>query len=79
MATRVKHCGIARVEDAELAVDAGAWALGMIFWPRSPRACPPDVAAEIGRRHRRQVELAGVFVNPTLDEVAALAEWCRSA
>jgi phosphoribosylanthranilate isomerase len=74
MATRVKHCGIARVEDAALAVEAGAWALGMIFWPRSPRACPPDVAVEIGRRHRRQAELAGVFVNPTLDEVAALAD-----
>ena len=74
MATRVKHCGIARVEDAQLAVEAGAWALGMIFWTRTPRACAPDVAQEIGRRHRRQVELAGVFVNQTLDEIAVLAE-----
>ena len=74
MATRVKHCGIARVEDAQIAVELGAWALGMIFWPQSPRACPPDVAAEIGRRHRRQAELAGVFVNQPLDEIAELAE-----
>lgn len=74
MAVRIKHCGIARVEDAGLAVEAGAWALGMIFWPGSPRRCAPDVAAEIGRRHRRQVELAGVFVNQTLDEIAAHAE-----
>ena len=75
MATRVKHCGIARLEDAGLAVEAGAWALGMIFWPQSPRACSPDVAAQIGRRHRRQAELTGVFVNQTLDEIAALADF----
>lgn len=74
MATRVKHCGIARVEDAEAAVEAGAWALGMIFWPGSERACPPDVAAAVGRRLRRRAELAGVFVNQTLDEIAAYAE-----
>jgi phosphoribosylanthranilate isomerase len=72
--TRIKHCGIASAEDAALAIECDAWALGMIFWPRSPRRCAPDVAVEIGRRHRRQVELAGVFVNQTLDEIAALAE-----
>ena len=75
MATRVKHCGITRVEDAQLAIELGAWALGMIFWPQSPRACAPDVAAEIGRRHRRQAELTGVFVNQPLDEIAELAEF----
>lgn len=74
MATRIKHCGITRLEDAHLAVEAGAWALGMIFWPASPRSCAPDVAAEIGRQLRRRAELAGVFVNQSLDEVAALAE-----
>jgi phosphoribosylanthranilate isomerase len=74
VATRIKHCGIASVDDAELAVEAGAWALGMIFWPQSPRSCPPDVAAAIGARLRRRVELAGVFVNQSLDEIAALAE-----
>jgi len=71
---RIKHCGITRVEDADLAVEAGAWALGMIFWPQSPRSCAPDVAVQIGRRLRRRAELAGVFVNQSLDEVAALAE-----
>ena len=71
---RVKHCGITSIGDAVLAVDAGAWALGMIFWPGSPRRCAPDVADEIGRLLRRRVELAGVFVNATLDEIAALAD-----
>src|SRR4051794_34301910 len=71
---RVKHCGITSVEDAVLAAEDGAWALGMIFWPGSPRACAPDVADRIGRQLRRRVELAGVFVNASLDEIAALVD-----
>lgn len=74
MATRVKHCGITSVEDADAAAEAGAWALGMIFWPGSVRSCAPDVAAEIGRRLRRRALLTGVFVNQSLDEIGALAE-----
>jgi phosphoribosylanthranilate isomerase len=72
--TRVKVCGITRIEDAQLAAELGAWALGFILWPQSPRAADPAVAAGIGRALRRRVELAGVFVNPTLDEVAGAAE-----
>jgi phosphoribosylanthranilate isomerase len=68
--TRVKICGITRVEDAELAASLGAWALGFILWPQSKRYVEEAVAAGIARRVRRQVELVGVFVNPTLDEVA---------
>ncbi len=72
--TRVKICGITRPEDAELAVELGAWALGFILWERSPRACDPAVAAGIARQLRRRVECAGVFVDPTLDEVANAVE-----
>jgi phosphoribosylanthranilate isomerase len=68
--TRVKICGITRLEDAELAASLGAWALGFILWPRSKRAVEEPVAAGIARRVRRRAELVGVFVNPTLDEVA---------
>ena len=68
--TRVKICGITRLEDAELAASLGAWALGFILWPGSSRYVEEAVAAGIARRVRRQVELVGVFVNPTLDEVA---------
>lgn len=66
---RVKICGITRTEDADLAVELGAWALGFILWPRSPRAADPAAAAGIVARHRRRVETVGVFVDPTLDEV----------
>jgi phosphoribosylanthranilate isomerase len=69
--TRVKVCGITRPEDAELAVELGAWALGFILWDRSPRAADPAVVAGIVAEHRRRVETVGVFVDPTLDEVAS--------
>ena len=72
--TRVKVCGITRLDDAELAASLGAWALGFILWPSSPRAVEEAVAAGIARRVRRRAELVGVFVNPTLDEVTHAAE-----
>jgi len=72
--TRVKICGITRLEDAELAAELGAWALGLILWPGSARAVDPAVAAGIARRLRRRVQLVGVFVNASLDEVAHAAD-----
>jgi phosphoribosylanthranilate isomerase len=72
--TRLKVCGITRADDAELAVEAGAWALGFILWPGSRRFVEPAMAAGIARSIRRRVELVGVFVNPTLDEVAHAAD-----
>jgi phosphoribosylanthranilate isomerase len=74
--TKVKICGVARPGDARLAAELGAWAVGMVFWPGSPRPCSIDAAEEIGADLRRQVELAGVFVNATLDEVARVADRC---
>jgi len=72
--TRVKICGITRPEDAVLATDLGAWALGFILWRGSARACDPAVAAGIARMLRRRVQLVGVFVNATLDEIANAAD-----
>ena len=74
MPTRIKHCGITSLEDAHRAAEAGAWALGMIFWPGSPRACDPNEAQLIGAALRRTVNLAGVFVNATLDEIDDMAQ-----
>jgi phosphoribosylanthranilate isomerase len=73
-APRIKFCGITSLEDAERAVQAGAWAIGLIFWPGSPRRCTLDTAVEIGAAMRRRAEVVGVFVNPTLDEIARVAE-----
>jgi phosphoribosylanthranilate isomerase len=71
---RVKLCGITRHEDAELAASLDAWAIGFILWPGSKRAADPGVAAGIARTMRRRLELVGVFVNPTLDEVVQVAQ-----
>jgi phosphoribosylanthranilate isomerase len=68
--TRVKVCGITRPEDAELAVELGAWALGFILWPGSKRHVDPALAAGIARAMRRRTQLVGVFVNQPLDDVA---------
>jgi len=72
--TRVKICGITNLDDARLAVELGAWALGLIFWPDSPRRCAIEDAEQIGAAMHRRAEVAGVFVNATLDEVAATAD-----
>ena len=72
--TKVKVCGITRLEDAELAIGHGAWALGFILWPSSKRFVEPGVAAGITRVVRRKVETVGVFVNQPLDQIASAVD-----
>lgn len=72
--TRVKICGLTRLDDAELAVELGAWALGMIFYEPSPRRCSLEQAGRICGALRRRVELCGVFVNASLEQIAHTAE-----
>src|ERR1039458_9592059 len=71
---RVKICGVTRLADAPLAVELGAWAVGMVFYPASPRCCTLTEAETIGAALRRRIEIAGVFVNATLDEIASVSE-----
>jgi phosphoribosylanthranilate isomerase len=71
---RIKLCGITSRDDALLAVEAGAWAVGCILWPGSPRACDPAEAARIAAAVRRRAHVCGVFVNATLDDVAGLVD-----
>ena len=73
-APRIKFCGITRLDDAKRAVELDAWAVGMILWPGSKRFVAQGEASAIARAVRRRVEVAGVFVNQPLDEVAALAD-----
>jgi phosphoribosylanthranilate isomerase len=65
----VKICGITNLEDAELALELGAWAVGMIFYEGSPRRCSQEQAQVITASLRRRVELCGVFVNASLEEI----------
>ncbi|MBS1863176.1 MAG: phosphoribosylanthranilate isomerase [Actinobacteria bacterium] len=71
---RVKFCGITNLDDAAEAVRLGAWAIGLIHWGASPRNVDPAVAAQIAAAFRRKAEIVGVFVNPTLAEVARAVE-----
>jgi phosphoribosylanthranilate isomerase len=70
----VKVCGVAELEDARLAVELGAWAVGMVFHPESPRACDPGTAEQIGSELRRRAEIVGVFVNWPLEELEHMAD-----
>jgi phosphoribosylanthranilate isomerase len=72
-APRVKICGVTNLDDARSAVDLGAWAIGLIFHRGSPRRVRTDDALEIAAAMRRQVEVVGVFVNRSLDDVVATA------
>lgn len=74
MTPRVKVCGITRLEDAELATQLGAWALGMIFYEQSPRRCSLEQAQRIAAAMRRRVDLCGVFVNASLEEITRISE-----
>lgn len=66
---RVKICGVTCVEDALAAVDAGADALGFMFYPPSPRFLRIDQAAAIARELPPFVSRVGVFVDASPERV----------
>jgi phosphoribosylanthranilate isomerase len=70
----VKICGITSAEDARAAVDAGADALGFVFWHMSPRKVDPARAAAITRELPPFVLRVGVFVDTPRDEMARIAD-----
>jgi phosphoribosylanthranilate isomerase len=63
MATQIKICGCTRQEDAELAVELGALALGFNFYPFSPRYIAPAAARELVARLPPSVIPVGVFAD----------------
>lgn len=72
--THVKICGITRREDAALAVELGAFAVGMVFWPGSPRAVTAAQAADIVRGLPATVWKVGVFVNQAPPDVQRIVD-----
>jgi phosphoribosylanthranilate isomerase len=71
---KIKICGITSLEDAELAVGLGAWAVGLIFYRPSPRRVSPSEAARIAAALKRKTMVTGVFLNHPLDEVVRMHE-----
>ncbi len=71
MKTRIKICGLTREEDVDAAVAAGADAIGFVFYPPSPRYVTPRRAAELARRIPPFIDVVGLFVNASPEQVRA--------
>ena len=76
MPVKVKICGITNVPDARAAVEAGADALGFVFYEQSPRWVSTEVAASIAQQLPPFVMKVGVFVNAPPDLVTRAAAAC---
>ena len=77
--TRIKICGITTPEDALAAADLGAAAIGILFWPASPRFVERDRARAIVRALPPLVSAVGVFVNQASEAAAIAADVGLSA
>ena len=71
---RIKICGITNVDDALAAMNAGADAIGLNFYPRSNRSIDLPIAKSISESVPDSVKKVGVFVNASGDEIASVAE-----
>ena len=71
---RVKICGITRPDDGRHAARAGADAIGLVFYPPSPRYVSPRQAADIVAALPPFVTTVGLFVDAPPEQIAALLE-----
>lgn len=69
MRTRAKICGITRIQDIQSAVNAGADAIGFVFFPPSPRSVSTAQAKELIQHVPAYVQTVGLFVNASADEI----------
>ena len=77
MRTRVKICGITREQDALGAVQLGADAIGLVFYPPSPRAVTIEQAANIVSRLPPFITVVALFVDASRDAIAAVLDQVR--
>ena len=74
MRTRAKICGITRVQDVKAVVDAGADAIGFVFFPPSPRSVSKEQAIQLVQAVPAYVQVVGLFVNASADEIVEIVK-----
>lgn len=79
MRTRIKVCGITQPQHARAAAEAGADAIGLVFYPPSPRYLSAERAVEIRDALPPFVQTVAVFVNPDAAQVAQVLQRVRPA
>jgi phosphoribosylanthranilate isomerase len=72
----IKICGTTSLEDALTSVDAGADALGFVFYEKSPRKMDPEAVREIVKKLPPEIERVGVFVSESVEQSSAIAKYC---
>ncbi|WP_300427165.1 phosphoribosylanthranilate isomerase [uncultured Thalassolituus sp.] len=75
--TRIKICGITRAEDAKAVVESGADAIGLVFYPPSPRGVTATQAIDIVAAVPAFVTVTALFVNPSVVEVQSVLDSVR--
>lgn len=74
MRTRAKICGITRPQDIQAAVEAGADAIGLVFYEPSPRNVSIELAKQLAHMIPPYVNIVGLFVNASAEEIAQVLQ-----
>ncbi len=72
--TKIKLCGLSRIEEIEAANELKPEYIGFVFAPKSRRYVAPETAAELKKQLSGEIQAAGVFVNESVEKIAELLE-----
>ena len=75
--TKIKVCGMTSLEDTLVAVEAGADAVGFIFYKKSPRSVTIKTVCDIVDELPPFVDAIGIFVNESADQINKIADRCK--